>query len=60
MTFTCLSCRVTTFARSPLEWDKGDWVIHCPECGATNILETTTISNIAVPLPTIRVVAWRQ
>jgi len=59
MLFTCLHCKVTSFARSPIEYRHGDWIICCLECGTENILATTTIRDIAVPLPTLNVVAFR-
>jgi DNA-directed RNA polymerase subunit RPC12/RpoP len=54
--FTCLNCRVTSFVQ--LEYDTGDWIVRCRDCGAKNLVATVLLND--VPVPTVRIVAWKE
>jgi|GEM_PF-2310780 len=58
-TLTCRHCTVTTFyTNASIERDHSEWIIHCAECGAKNILAITIIGT--VPVPRLEAVAWRE
>ena len=56
--FTCTHCGVTTVARVIIEHDGEDWIVHCSECGAANVLECLLLNKVLVP--TLQVIGWKQ
>lgn len=55
----CKHCQVSTFIKQ-VEFDHGDWIAICSDCGAQNILAVTIINKVQVLAPALRVVGVRS
>ena len=58
--FTCACCQVTQIVSLPLHYEAGHWTVRCPECGASNVLDTITVNGSVVPRLSLHVTGGCQ
>lgn len=55
----CKHCQVSTFIKQ-VEFDRGDWIAACFNCGAQNILAFTLINKVPVLTPSLQIIGVRK
>jgi uncharacterized Zn finger protein len=54
--FKCAKCGASTF--DTVEKDRGDFIVRCMECTATNVLKVGVVNKVAVLMAEI--IGWKD